>query len=177
MKTILILVLMSLSAAYMGRVEALETVPFVDVTKYLGTWYEIAKYPNKFQKDCGATRATYGLTKHGNLSVLNECEDLTKGGKIKVAKGVAFIADKNSNSKLKVGFAPIFKHLGLFTGDYWILKLDENYQHVLVGNPSFEYLWVLSRTIELPEETLFDLISYAEEIGFDSSRIELTKSF
>jgi apolipoprotein D and lipocalin family protein len=152
-----------------------ETVSHVELDRYLGTWYQIGLFPNSFQKKCLATQANYALKKNGKIAVTNSC--FTKEGKINVANGIASVADKETNSKLKVGFAPIFKNLGLFTGDYWILELESDYQYVLVGSPSREFLWILSRTPTLEKINIDYLLDKAAEQGFDITRFAFTPTW
>jgi apolipoprotein D and lipocalin family protein len=110
---------------------ALEVVSHVELQKYLGKWYEIARLPAKFQEGCNETTATYSLLANGDISVLNECK---KNGKIKLARGKAKVVDKTTNAKLKVTF------FWPFYGDYWILKLGDNYEYSVVGTPDRKYL-------------------------------------
>jgi len=122
----------------------LQTVNNVDLEKYLGTWYEIARYEHYFEKGCRDVTATYSLKKDGDIKVINRC---TKGdGEKKEAVGTAYIVN-DDNSKLKVSF---FRP---FYGDYWIIMLDSDYQYAVVGDPSRKYLWILSRTPKIDEET------------------------
>ncbi len=120
------------------------TVQHVDLQRYLGTWYEIAKIPNFFQKNCARnTTATYRLEKNGEIEVINRC--VGNDGKVNVAKGIAKVVDPESNAKLKVSFVSILG-IHLFWGNYWILGLDKNYKYAVVGEPSRKYGWILSRT-------------------------------
>jgi len=172
-KLLALAVLIVMSFNLIGK--ELPTVPFVDIPKYMGTWYEIAKYPNRFQKMCAATKANYHFNEtKGYVEVTNSCKENSDETKEKSATGIAFVVDKVTNSKLKVSFVPLVKYWGVFAGDYWILKLDENYQYVLIGNSSMNYLWILSRTVELPPAVLEELITYAVSLGFDRTKIERT---
>lgn len=150
----------------------LKTVPSVDINKYTGKWYEIAKYPNKFQKQCvGNTTATYSLKSNGKIEVLNEC--LTKDGTVDVAKGEAKIADKATNAKLKVRFAPkVLSFLPMVWGDYWIMDLEPNYDYVVIGEPKREYFWILSRKPEMDDGTFQAILRSAEEQGFNPAKVE-----
>lgn len=150
------------------------TVPSVDIKRYVGKWYEIARYPNRFQKDCvGNTTATYSEKSDGKLLVVNECVE--KDGTQKTAKGDAKIVDRSTNAKLKVRFAPSFiSFLPQVWGDYWVLELDPGYQNVVIGDPKREYLWILSRKPEMDDATYQDLLRKAEAKGFVPSRVERT---
>lgn len=145
---------------------ALEVVSYVELEKYLGKWYEIARLPAKFQEDCDETTATYTLLKDGRISVINEC---TKNGKIKKAKGKAKIVEKSSNAKLKVTF------FWPFYGDYWIIKLGNNYNYSVVGTPDRKYLWILNRTPQMDDELYSQLTEYIKSKGFDANRLIRTR--
>ena len=121
-----------------------ETVPFVDLDRYLGTWYEIAGIPNRFQKHCrGNTTAIYQRGDQQRIKVINSCLD--SDGQVDQAHGVARIVDPKSNAKLEVSFVSLFGWQ-LFWGDYWILDLAPDYSYVIVGTPDYRYGWLLSRT-------------------------------
>jgi apolipoprotein D and lipocalin family protein len=141
---------------------ALEVVPHVELEKYLGKWYEIAHLPAKFQEGCNETTATYTLLKDGSISVLNQS---IKNGKMKQAKGKAKVVDKNSNAKLKVTF------FWPFYGDYWIIKLGNDYDYSVVGTPNRKYLWILSRTPQMDDKLYSQLVEYAKSKGFDVSKL------
>jgi apolipoprotein D and lipocalin family protein len=164
-----LLVLMTFASTFAHAAHpALETVSSVDLNRYIGKWYEIAAFPQSFEKNCTATTAEYSLLPGGKVRVLNSCRLKTLDGKLKVAKGWAKIADRETNAKLKVTF------FWPFFGDYWILDLGADYDYVMVGSPDRNYLWFLSRTPALPEETLAHLRAKAEDLGFDVSRLKPT---
>jgi len=152
----------------------LPTVAKVDLKRYSGKWYEIARYPNKFQKKCvGNTTANYTLKGDNKVEVVNEC--LQKDGTTDKAKGDARIVDKQTNSKLEVRFAPSFlSFIPAVWGDYWIIDLDENYKYSVVGDPKREYLWILSRTPELDEPTYQAILRRVEKLGFNPGKLEKT---
>jgi apolipoprotein D and lipocalin family protein len=136
----------------------LEVVPRVELEKYLGKWYEIARLPAKFQEGCSETTATYTLSKDGSVSVLNEC---MRNGKVKRAKGKAKVVDKATGAKLKVTF------FWPFYGDYWIIKLGNDYEYAVVGTPDRKYLWILSRTSRIDETLFSQLTEFAKSAGFE----------
>jgi apolipoprotein D and lipocalin family protein len=136
----------------------LEVVSKVELEKYLGKWYEIAHLPAKFQEGCNETTATYTLMDNGVISVVNEC---TKNGKVKLARGKAKVVDKNTNAKLKVTF------FWPFYGDYWIIKLGDNYEYSVVGTPNRQYLWILSRTPKMDGELFSQLMEFVKAKGFN----------
>ncbi len=153
----------------------LQTVPSVDVPRYMGTWYEIAKYPNWFQKKCASsTQATYTLQADGRVQVLNRCK--TDKGEWSEALGAARQIGGPNSPRLKVRFAPEWlSFIPLVWGDYWIIDLDPNYQWVVVSEPDREYLWILSRTPQMAAATYQDLLGKLHDRGFDLKRIEPSK--
>jgi apolipoprotein D and lipocalin family protein len=155
---------------------ALNVVPSIDLQRYAGKWYEIARLPNRFQRDCaGDTTATYTPREDGTITVVNQCR--RADGRIKSAEGVARRADSGGpNSKLEVRFAPAFlSFLPFVWGDYQVIALGENYEYAVVGEPGREYLWVLSRTPRMDEAQYQDLLKRAAAQGFDTSRMVRTK--
>lgn len=152
----------------------LVTVPSVDVPRYMGTWYEIAKYPNWFQKKCASsTQATYSLQADGRVQVLNRCK--TDKGEWSEALGAARQVGGPTSAQLKVRFAPEWlSFIPMVWGDYWIIDLDPQYQWVLVSEPKREYLWILSRTPQMPAATLQQLQSKLVALGFDLKRLEIS---
>ncbi len=151
-----------------------KTVSKVDLQRYAGKWYEIAKYPNRFQKQCvGNTTANYVLKPNGRIEVRNEC--LLKSGETKTAVGEAKIADKATNAKLKVRFAPsALAWLTLVWGDYWIIDLDKDYDYVAIGEPKREYLWILSRKPTMDDAAYQAILRRAEAMGFNPDKVEKT---
>lgn len=151
----------------------LPTVASVDVERYMGSWYEIARLPNYFEKKVvsGNVQAHYTLNKKSNyVEVRNSYE--TENGEIKHADAIAFVVDKKTNSRLKVSFVPLLKYAGLFAAPYYIIALDEkNYQYAMVGTPDRKYLWILSRNIVLNANIYTMLISKASELGFKTEEL------
>lgn len=140
----------------------LQTVENVDLSRYVGQWFEIARYPNSFQKNCIASSALYTLNKDGEIEVLNKCID-ANSGQPRQAKGRAWIIDHKSNAKLKVSF------FWPFRGDYWIIDLDKNYEYAVIGTPSRKYLWILARKSTMDDELLKSILQKAALQGFDPS--------
>ena len=153
----------------------LETVTSVDLTRYSGTWYEIARLPMWFQRDCVASQAIYTLLLNGNVGVKNQC--LTTSGDQKQAQGVATVVDENTNAKLYVVFdnwaAKLFSGWGSAPteGNYWILYLDLDYRTALVGTPDREYLWVLSRSPTLEKAIYEKLVSLGKQKGYFTANL------
>jgi apolipoprotein D and lipocalin family protein len=135
------------------------TVSHVDLNRYVGTWYEIAKIPNPFQRKCAMnTTATYSLRSDGRIEVVNRCVEAD--GSENIAKGVAKVVDTVSNAKLEVSFVRILG-LQLFWGDYWIIGLDKDYKYAVVGTPSRKYGWILGRAPQLSKvemDTINDIL-------------------
>ncbi len=151
--------------------KAITTVEHVDIKKYIGTWYEIAKIPNSFQDQCSKnTTANYSINEDGDLIVLNKCIDFK--GEVDDAEGLARIVDKKTNSKLEVSFVSILGW-NLFWGDYWILGLDENYKFAVIGTPSRKYGWILSRSKKMSESDLEKCFQIFEKNGYDRKNFEL----
>jgi apolipoprotein D and lipocalin family protein len=145
----------------------LPTVAHVDLKRYVGKWYEIARYPNRFQKDCaGDTSATYTLRPDGTVEVVNECR--SKEGKTKRAVGTAKVTDRASNSKLKVTF------FWPFYGKYWILDLGPEYEYAVVGEPSRKYLWILSREPRMDQSLYARLAKKIADVGYDPEKLVRT---
>lgn len=143
----------------------LEIVRYVDLNRYTGTWYEIARFPHRFQEGCVATTATYTLRDDGKIDVLNQCREGSPGGKLKSAKGTAWVVDKKTNAKLKVSF------FWPFSGHYWIIGLGEHYEYAVVGHPDRTYLWILSRTPEMDEEVYSGILSRLAAQGYDTAKL------
>jgi apolipoprotein D and lipocalin family protein len=143
----------------------LQVVPQVDVKRYLGSWYEIARYPNRFQKGCVDSRADYRLRPDGDIRVLNTCRKDNPEGPMKSAEGRAWIVDKNTNAKLKVRF------FWPFSGDYWIIDLGENYEYAVVGEPKRKYLWILSRRPAMDPESYQEILERLKEKGYDPGKL------
>lgn len=147
---------------------ALETVPFVDVQRYLGKWYEIASFPHFFQRGCTGTTATYTLKDDGRVDVLNECHKDSLDGKKTRAHGTAEVVDTKTNAKLKVWFFWPFK------GDYWVIDLGANYDYAVIGHPNRKYLWILSRTPRMDPATYDDILDRIKAKGYDLSPLQRT---
>lgn len=164
----------AMAVAAQGGTGELKTVPRVELNKYAGKWYEIARYPNKFQKACvGNTTATYTLKDKGKIEVLNQC--LKKDGLMNSAKGEAKVADKATNAKLKVRFAPgILSFLPFVWGNYWIIELGSDYDHVVIGEPDRKYFWIMSRKPEMNDKMFQAILRRAEAMGYNPAKVERT---
>jgi apolipoprotein D and lipocalin family protein len=162
-------------AAPAGDRPPVEPVATVDLARYAGRWYESARYPNFFQKSCaGDVTATYEPKDGGRIRVINRCA--RADGSTTEAEGEARPVEGGANARLKVRFAPGW--LGVFPfvwADYWVIGLADDYRWALVGTPNRKYLWVLSRTPQLPDADWEAAVSKARENGFDTSRLERTR--
>lgn len=150
------------------------TVEQVDLDRYVGEWFEIARLPNRFQQQCVSdVRATYARRPDGRIDVVNGCSKAD--GTTTEARGVARVADARSSAKLKVRFAPgVLSFLPFVWGDYWIIGLADDYSWAVVGAPSRKYLWVLSRTPQLDPGRYAAALEAAKANGFDISRLSRT---
>jgi apolipoprotein D and lipocalin family protein len=155
--------------AITANAQTIQTVPDVDLKKYAGKWYEIASYPQRFQKGCHCTTAEYTLSEKGYVIVENRCNRGSINGKQSYIKGKAFVVKNSGNAKLKVQFFWPFK------GKYWIIDLADDYTYAVVSHPNKKYLWILSRTPEMDEATYHQIISRLKEKGFDLAKLQLTK--
>lgn len=141
--------------------KAPSVVATVDLERYTGTWYEIARLPNSFERKLKCTSATYTLRDDGKITVLNKGHYITDPAKVSSIKGVAWVPDKNVKAKLKVQF------FWPFSGNYWIMYLEKDYKYVLVGDPALKFLWILSREKKMDEITYKMLLQKAIDNGYD----------
>jgi len=144
----------------------LKTVEYVDVKRYMGTWFEIAKFPQRFEKGLVGITANYTLLPNGKVEVLNSGYKEDFNGKLKTIKGKAWVADTATNAKLKVSF------FWPFAGNYWILELGKDYEYAVVGDKSRKYLWILARTSQMDEAAYNGLLERVQDMGFDISKLE-----
>jgi len=165
--SILFLLLLSMITTNTTAQE-LQTVQAVDLNKYSGKWYEIASYPQRFQKGCHCTTAEYTISDKGYVIVENRCNRNSVTGKQSYIKGKAFVEKNSGNAKLKVQFFWPFK------AKYWIIDLADDYSYAVVSHPNKKYLWILSRTPKM-NEAIYQLIIYRlKEKGFDTTKLQTT---
>lgn len=176
MKAMLPAALLSLATlnAVATDITPLTTIPSLDVPRYMGTWYEIARHPNWFQKKCaGASRADYSLKGDGTVQVINRCR--LASGEMDSATGTARQIGPATSPKLEVRFAPAWlSFLPAVWGDYWVIDLDEKYQLVAVSEPKREFLWVLSRTPKVDPQTYEALLGRLAGKGFDLQKLQFS---
>lgn len=139
----------------------------VEIERYLGKWYEIARYEQGFQKNCDGVTANYARRDDGLISVLNTCRK--PDGKLTDAKGRAKIVDGSNDAKLRVSF------FGPFFGDYWVLDRAEDYSWAIVGEPSGRYLWILSRSADPDADAVEALYARAASLGYDTAYLRRTQ--
>jgi apolipoprotein D and lipocalin family protein len=152
--------------------QPLQAVSELDINRYQGKWYEIARFPFSIQEGCVATTATYTLREDGKLDVLNECRVGSVDGKLKQAQGVAELSDDPSNAKLKVSFNFF---MGLFGGaNYWVIDLAEDYSYAVVSEPKGRYLWILSRTPQLEQKIYDQIVDRLRANGFMVEYLQFT---
>ncbi len=147
---------------------ALQTVAHVELGRYLGTWYEIAAFPQSFERGCTGTTATYTLRADGELDVMNRCRLGSLDGKEKAALGRARLVDRATNAKLKVSF---FRP---FWAPYWIIDLAPDYSYAVIGHPGRDYLWILSRAPAMSEATYQAIVTRLRAQGYETSRLVRT---
>lgn len=151
------------------KLPELETVKSLDVGRYLGTWYEIASFPQSFQEGCTATTAHYSLrAEGGEIDVLNRCRKGSLEGEEKSARGRARVVDASTNAKLEVSF------FGPFWGDYWVVELGADYEYSVVGHPGRDYLWILSRSRRMEPSIYEGIVSRLAERGYETGRLKRT---
>jgi apolipoprotein D and lipocalin family protein len=142
----------------------------VDLARYLGKWFELARHENRFQKGMDAVTATYSLRPDGRISVLNRGTRGWPDGEASTAEGKAIVADEETGAKLKLSF-----FASLYTGDYWVLDHGDDYEWAIVGEPSGRYLWVLSR-VPRPDSAVAEAIfARVEAMGYDRWALRRTR--
>jgi len=142
------------------------TVKSLDLNRYLGTWYEIARFPHSFEKDLVGVTATYSLREDGKIRVLNQGYKNTLDGELSVAEGKAKIPDPQKPANLKVSF------FWIFYAEYNVLELDENYQYAMIGSSSDKYFWILCRTPQMNDTTYEMLLEKARKRGYNLAKLE-----
>ena len=175
MKPALPIALCLLAPAVLAEEARMKPVPTLDLQRYAGTWYEIARLPNPFQKKCAHSVVVhYAVRDDGRVDVVNECREAD--GSLSRAAGVARLADPQAPpSRLKVRFAPAFlSFLSAVWGDYWVIDLAPDYTWAVIGEPKAQYLWILSRSPQMPEPLYAELLGRAARF-YDVSRVVRTE--
>lgn len=173
MKTLSLMSLLATGLIATAAQAEVQTVDYVDLTRYVGKWYEIASIPQSFQKQCvGNVTADYTSLSNGQIQVINTC---TKSdGSVSVAEGRAEIVDPVTNAKLKVTFVKFFDWIFSFGGDYWVIGLENNYRYAVVGHPTRDYGWILSREPEMSKGDLLAVSDILKAQGYDTCKLITT---
>jgi apolipoprotein D and lipocalin family protein len=158
----------SLTGGPVGNPNVPQPAKSVDLKRYVGLWYELARYENRFERDCEAVTAAYRERPDGLIEVINSCHKTAVGGPLKVAKGRAKVVPGSSDAKLKVSF------FGPFFGDYWVLDHADDYSWSIVGEPSGRYLWILTRQAKPDSATRDLLMSRIRALGYDAGLLRQT---
>lgn len=162
--------LVSCAGGPVGNRDVPEPAKAIDLSRYLGKWYEVARYENSFEEDCEGVTAEYSRLPNGNIEVLNTCRERSVSGKARVARGEAKVENSPRNTKLKVSFFGPF-----FFGDYWVLDRADDYGWAIVGEPSGRFLWILSRSAALDANGVDALIARAAALGYDRGLVRRTQ--
>lgn len=149
-----------------------QTVPAVELSRYLGDWHEVARYPNRFEDganlDCADVTASYARRDEGRITVINRCRNAAAGGALREAVGRAYVVEGSNGAKLRVTF------FWPFYGDYWVIGLDPEYRWAVVGDPHREYLWVLSRSPAMTVADYAAATQAAQAQGYDVTKLRRT---
>ncbi len=167
-KTNNLIILLIFMATATLNAQPVQSVAHVDLQKYAGKWFEIAAYPQIFEKGCNCTTATYTLSDKGYVIVENRCNKDSVNGKLSYIKGKAFVEKDSSNAKLKVQF------FWPFRAKYWIIDLADDYSYAVVSHPNKKYLWILSRTSKMDPAIYRQILDRLKAKGFDLSKLKIT---
>ncbi len=170
MKTISVLFLAMFT--FTTFAQTLPTAEYVDVSRYVGKLYAITSLPQFFTRNCKAQTAEYGIINEQSISVINTC---LKGKGTSVIKGEAVVKNAATNAELIVTFNNFFTRLFRVKGDYTIIKLDKDYQYVMIGSKNRKSLWIMSRSTEMPEEILNEYLKLAQDLNFKVEDMVLSK--
>lgn len=158
----------SMTAGPVGNPAVPQPAKPVDLTRYVGLWYELARYENRFEHDCEAVTAEYRRRSDGVIEVVNSCHKAAVSGPVKVARGRAKVVEGSQDAKLRVSF------FGPFFGDYWVLDHADDYSWSIVGEPSGRYLWLLTREAKPPAAQQERLMTRVKELGYDTRLLRMT---
>jgi lipocalin len=163
---LLLMLMMLTSCSSAQKIKEMKLAENVDLDRYVGTWYEIARFPHSFENGLVGVTATYTMKENGRIEVINQGYKDSLDGELSRAVGKAKVAKSGNPAHLRVSF------FWIFYADYLILELDADYQYVLVGSSSDKYLWILARKPQLDDETYTMLVAKARERGYDVSKLE-----
>lgn len=156
-------------AGPVGNTAVPQPAQAVDLEKYLGRWYELARYEASFQKGCEAVTAEYSQNTDGSIAVLNSCRQDSVYGELRTAKGTAHVVQDTNNAKLRVSF------FWPFYGDYWVIDRAADYSWSIVGEPSGRYLWILSREPRVSAELWTELLQRTAKLGYNTDLLRITR--
>lgn len=156
-------------AAPSGNLAVPQPAKAVELDRYLGRWFELARYENRFEKGCEGVTAEYARRPDGGVSVLNSCRKGAPDGKLSAARGKAKVVEGAGGAKLKVSF------FGPFYADYWVLDRADDYSWSIVGEPSGRYLWLLSREATPSREVMEAHLARLRRLGYDTSKLRMTR--
>lgn len=175
LKFVILVVFTVLVSTFSYGKDPIQTVNSVDLERYTGKWFELARFPNPFEKNCYFAEALYEKNQNDTIKVINSCTQRATQ-KREVVVGEARVTDTKTNAKLKVTFLPRWlRWSGLGLGDYWIIMLGKNYEYSVVSEPKQKYLWILSRTESLDQATYEMILTELAMRGFDISKLELSR--
>lgn len=157
---------------YRDQSVAIEAIDDLDLERYQGRWYEIARFPFYFERDCFAVTADYALRDDGTLSVLNQCAEGGVTGSVKSAKGVGW---RIAGGQLKVSFVPVPFLNKWITGDYWVLSVDADYNLAVIGSPKGKTGWILARQPRISDAERAQALSTLNQFGYDTKQLIFTE--
>jgi apolipoprotein D and lipocalin family protein len=169
MKTIIALLVLCIACST-TKDKGQTTVESVDLKRFAGNWFEIARYETPLQTDCGSAKITIKLIKK-KVDMYHACHDKITGDTIH-AHGIAEVEDKKTNAKLKASYMPIFQKWGMFGGSIWIIALDPEYHYAILGHPTHKHFWIISRTPGIPPEKYEELVAMAKAQGYKPKEIQ-----
>jgi apolipoprotein D and lipocalin family protein len=173
MKKLIIALAMTTSSVFAAT--DMPTAKYVDIESYIGKWYTITTLPQFFSLGCAGQTAEYAIKSEREISVLNTC--IKKSGKKKRIYGQATVTNTQTNAELEVTFNNFFTRLFKVKGEYVIIKLDPQYEYVMVGTSNRKSLWIMSRRPTMPEEELAEYISLAKRLGFNTKKLKTSTRF
>ena len=145
------------------------TVEHVDLNRFMGNWFEIARFETPLQSECGSAKITYKMKK-SEIEMIHACHEKASGKTVH-ATGLGEVSDKKTNAKWKVSYLPVFKNWHLFASSIWIIGLDSEYQYAVLGHPTHKHLWILSRTPEITPEKYEELLAIARAQGYKTKEL------
>ncbi|MFZ8932296.1 MAG: lipocalin family protein [Bacteriovoracaceae bacterium] len=153
----------------------LPTANYVEIERYVGKWYTITTLPQFFSLNCAGQTAEYEIVAPGKISVLNTC--IKRSGKTRTIEGQAYVTNTLTNAELEVSFNSFFTRLFKVKGEYIIIKLDRDYEYVMVGSSNRKSLWIMSKSPKMPKKVLNSYIALAKKLGFKTNKLKASTKF